>query len=100
MRSLVLVGLVACSAVPDVRYVDADAAVDGGRDATSDAATFDAATCAKIEVADICCDSTTCRGDCSAANCATCGSKCKSDELCCAKANNVVCKARTSPSCN
>lgn len=100
MKVAILVCLVGCSAVPDVRYVDADGATEAGRDATSEAATSDAATCAKIEVADICCDSSTCRGDCSAANCATCTSKCKSDELCCAKANNVVCKARTSPSCN
>lgn len=100
MKRFALCFLVGCSAVPEVRYVDVDAAADAARDAAPDGATSDAATCSKIELADLCCDSTTCRGDCSAANCATCTSKCKSDELCCAKANNVVCKARTSPSCN
>ncbi len=100
MRRLALVLVLGCSAVPEVRYVDPDGGADAARDATPEAATSDAATCAKIEVADVCCDSATCRGDCSATNCATCIGKCKSDELCCAKANNVVCKARTSPSCN
>lgn len=104
--SLVLCG---CSAVPDLRFPLEDAgAADGGdsgagaRDGSSarDASDGAADTCSKLDVADVCCGTRTCSGDCSASNCSKCANNCSVSELCCAKNGKVTCTSRDNPSCN
>jgi hypothetical protein len=89
----------ACAAVPELHFVaddaradvasDAPTGQDGGRDARGDGSCGDPAPAGGV-----CCpaSSTWCVGQCDTANCAECRTKCATDEVCCGKPGNVLCK--------
>jgi hypothetical protein len=94
--------LLACSAVPTLRFEVADAttddgATDAGGDSSSDQDSEETAnTCPTSPPpgTTICCDTTPCNGDCGEAGCSLCQLKC-GPQPCCAKLNMALCR----PSC-
>jgi len=103
-------GFAGCEAVPDIRFVGADAGDarsdsppgDGGPDSSDGSAkdgAVEASSCTGPSpgAGATCCAPLWCQGDCAQANCDECAQKarsglCQADEVCCGKTGNVVCK--------
>jgi hypothetical protein len=83
----------ACESVPDLTFASADALADGDAlDASSDSdAAPPGCPVALPPGASVCCDAVACNGNCGA-ECPLCLSLCDAGSLCCAHANNVVCR--------
>lgn len=99
-----------CEAVPEIRFVGADAGEasrsdspsgEGGTDASDGSAKdgADASSCtgSSPSAAALCCAPIWCEGDCNPANCDECAVKarsgmCQAGDVCCGKTGNVVCK--------
>ena len=108
----------ACESVPNLQFIDADAAAladgshdgaapdaeadgagmgEGGLDGTiADTGTDTGATCTAPQPAGggTCCGDVWCVGMCNPANCSACAAKgCAATDVCCGKMGTVVCKA-------
>ena len=77
--------LLACSAVPDIRFEERDAAIDGGSvsEDGGDAGADPLCAAGRAAGAPACCGETACFGPCTAVDCAACA--CAFGEFCCSR---------------
>jgi hypothetical protein len=93
--------LAGCEAVPTLTFESSDADVDA---TTGDGGPVPPPDDAAVGCPDaapqgsVCCGSVACYGVCASA-CATCEAECDAASICCAHANNVVCRPPGAP-CN